>query len=127
MEVCFNHGNGEAHYIGGIKQYFALNKPQQGLKHLKLSATNKYAKGDFLCAILLMCKGEQEKDMKYIDLHKWQTNNSERTRADKTIMRRKSYSNNMILMILLRSCKLNDLESRCSDCFYFKQNWRRPS
>lgn len=77
-----------------------------------------------------MCKGEQEKDMKYIDLYKWQTNNPERTSAgDKSndavpIMRRKSYSTNIILMIPPRSCKLNDLESRCTECLYFKQNWR---
>ncbi|KAL0714037.1 hypothetical protein Bca4012_021015 [Brassica carinata] len=38
MKACLEAGNADARFIEGVKQYFALDQPTKGLKHLKLSA-----------------------------------------------------------------------------------------
>lgn len=47
MKFCLKYGNREAHYIEGIKHFFALHDRPKGMRHLKISATKHYKKGFF--------------------------------------------------------------------------------
>ncbi|KAG2242154.1 hypothetical protein Bca52824_096005 [Brassica carinata] len=49
MRACLKAGNADAHFIEGVKQYFELDQPTKGLRHLKLSAKNNHRLGTSLC------------------------------------------------------------------------------
>ncbi|CAF1706397.1 hypothetical protein Bca4012_005122 [Brassica carinata] len=74
MEACLKAGNAEAHFIEEVKQYFALDQPKKGLKHLKFSAKNNHDLGTYFYANLLMITGEHEEGMTFMDLFNWRTN-----------------------------------------------------
>ncbi|CAH8337195.1 unnamed protein product [Eruca vesicaria subsp. sativa] len=40
MKAWLEAGNAEAPFIEGVKQYFALDQPKNGLKHLRFSTKN---------------------------------------------------------------------------------------
>ncbi|KAG2293780.1 hypothetical protein Bca52824_040449 [Brassica carinata] len=118
MEACLKAGNAEAHFIEEVKQYFALDQPKKGLKHLKFSAKNNHDLGTYFYANLLMITGEHEEGMTFMDLFNWRTNI---TLRDVPIVKRPSYGTNMILIMPPRICMLKGKEDRCNVCYYYKQ------
>ncbi|KAF8098212.1 hypothetical protein N665_0271s0029 [Sinapis alba] len=130
MYVCLKNGNKEAHYIEGIKQFFALHDRRKGMRHLKLSAKDHYAKGNYLYGIHKLLVGDHAEGMNHLDIHTWRNNtyNADKiwrqvkqTLCDVPIIEKRSYGINMMLIMPPRSCNLTELDKRCTTCFYYKQ------
>ncbi|KAJ4893786.1 hypothetical protein Rs2_20580 [Raphanus sativus] len=130
LEMCLRYGNKEAHYIEGVKQFFALHDRPRGMRHLKFSAEKQYKKGNYLYAILKMLAGDHVVGMNLLDLHKWRNNTYsvdkvwkqvKRTLHEVPIIKRRTYGTNMILIMPPRSCNLKDIKKRCTKCFYYKE------
>lgn len=68
MEIWLKYGNREAHYIEGIKHFFALHNPRKGLRPLKIYAINHYEKGNYLFAFLKLLAGDHYERIKLPNL-----------------------------------------------------------
>ncbi|CAG7865486.1 unnamed protein product, partial [Brassica rapa] len=97
---------------------FALHDRTKGMRHIKLSATKNYKKGDHV------------EGMNLLDVHKWRSNTYvvdklwkqvKRSLHEVPIIKNSFYGTNMILIMPPRACELNKLEDRCSKCFYYKE------
>ncbi|KAF8118631.1 hypothetical protein N665_0003s0006 [Sinapis alba] len=119
MYVCLIYGNKETHYI-------------EEMKHLKISAKNHYTKGNFnyLYAILKLLAGDHVEGINRLHLHNWRNNTYDadklwrqvkRSLRDIPIIKRRSYGINMMLIMPPRSCRLKELEKRCTKCLYYKE------
>ncbi|ESQ33197.1 hypothetical protein EUTSA_v10005441mg, partial [Eutrema salsugineum] len=129
MVKCLDSGNGEAHYIEGIKEYFYYNN-DAGLHHLRLSAANSYEDGIYLYGLIMFCRGEIEEGKKYLDMLQWQKS---KIRADHCwrnnkislrgihVIKKALYRNTMRNNKPPRRCNLNDMDTRCKKCYYYKQ------
>ncbi|CAN6977081.1 unnamed protein product, partial [Brassica rapa subsp. trilocularis] len=97
---------------------FALHDRTKGMRHIKLSATKNYKKGDHV------------EGMNLLDVHKWRSNTYvvdklwkqvKRSLHEVPFIKNSFYGTNMILIMPPRVCELNKLEDRCSKCFYYKE------
>ncbi|KAF8083393.1 hypothetical protein N665_0776s0018 [Sinapis alba] len=130
MYICLKNGNKEAHYIEGIKQFFALHDRRKGMRHLKLSAKDHYAKDNYLYGILKLLVGDHAEGMNHLDIHTWRNNTYnadkiwrqvKRTLRDVPIIEKRFYGINMMLIMPSKSCILTELDKRCTSCFYYKE------
>ncbi|XP_019094558.1 PREDICTED: F-box protein At2g35280-like [Camelina sativa] len=130
MEKCLQNGNAEAHYIEGVKQYFYHNNTPSGLHHLQASAEGLYEKGIYLYGILMLCRGETDTGKQYLDKLQWVKST---TRSDRCwtniklslqgihIIMQPSYFQSIRDIKPNKICTLNDMDTRCKKCYYYKQ------
>ncbi|KAL1202768.1 F-box protein [Cardamine amara subsp. amara] len=130
MERCLESGNMEAHYIKGIQQYFQHNNTNIGLEHLKKSADGLYADSIYLYGIIMTCRGQLEEGRTYLDKLEWKKNTArgdrcwrhiKRSLRGMTFLRKRRYLTTIRNNKPTRLCNLNDMDTRCHKCYYYKQ------
>ncbi|CAH2064690.1 unnamed protein product [Thlaspi arvense] len=130
MEKCLENGNAEAHYIEGIKEYFYYNNITTGLHHLQATAEGSYDNGIYLYGIIMLCRGQTEEGKNYLDLLGWQKCKRRADRCWRNIQRSlhvipvikwEIYRTSLRNIKPSRRCKLNDMDTRCNKCYYYKQ------
>lgn len=71
MQICLRYGNREAHYVEGMKQYFALRHTRIGMRHFKISARKHFDQGNYLLGLLKLVSGDHNEGMKILDIFAW--------------------------------------------------------
>lgn len=130
MERCLASGNIEAHYIKGIQAYFQENNTITGLEHLKISADGLYDDAIYLYGILMLCRGQTIEGISYLDKLEWEKDKSrgdrcwrhiKRSLQGMTFIRKRCYITSLRNNKPNRRCNLNDMDTRCNKCYYYKQ------
>ncbi|CAA7059784.1 unnamed protein product [Microthlaspi erraticum] len=130
MEKCADGGNVEAHYVKGIREYFLQNNVAVGLNHLKKAADGGYDDGIYLYVILMLCNGETVEGKTYLDKLEWTRNmargdkcwrNVRRSLEAILVIRKNKYVTMLKASRPRKECKVNDMDTRCEKCYYYKQ------
>ncbi|WZZ24430.1 LOW QUALITY PROTEIN: hypothetical protein YC2023_007831 [Brassica napus] len=69
------------------------------------------------------CRGDHVEGMRLMDIHNWKNNVSggdKRSLLEVPIIK-KEYGTNLMLILPPKSCKLKELNNRCTVGFYYKQ------
>ncbi|KAF8096419.1 hypothetical protein N665_0309s0045 [Sinapis alba] len=130
MERCLRSENPAAHFIEGIKHFFVQDSTTMGLFHLKKSSEGSYDNGTYLYGLLLLCTGNRQEGRMSLRSLGWEVN---KRRADRCwratrlslrniiIIPKNEYTANLTMNRPPQNCHLDDLDTRCRRCYYYKQ------
>ena len=130
MQICLRHGNREAHYVEGMKQYFALRHTRIGMRHFKISARKHFDQGNYLLGLLKLVSGDHNEGMKILDIFAWKKKTRtvdrlwmqlKQSLREIQIIKLKSYGTNQILLMPSQTCNPSELNKRCTKCFHYKE------
>ncbi|VVB17741.1 unnamed protein product [Arabis nemorensis] len=130
LKRCLAHYNPDAHYIKGILRYFLLNQSTVGLHHLDVAADAGKKDAIYLYAILLLCRDMIAEGKTYLNQLKWEENTDIVDACWKSIKtssqgirvgRKRCYLVSLEKMKPYNFCHLNDLDTTCAECFYYKK------
>ncbi|CAN6876937.1 unnamed protein product [Brassica oleracea] len=87
MVKAINSNNPAAHYIEGIKQFFAYDNRTVGLHHLRKSAEGSYDNGTYLYGIVVSCMGNIEEGKTILRTLGWEASRRRTKRAWREVKR----------------------------------------
>ncbi|CAN6893554.1 unnamed protein product [Brassica oleracea] len=87
MVKAILNNNPAAHYIEGIKQFFAYDNRTVGLHHLRKSAEGSYDNGTYLYGIVVSCMGNIEEGKTILRTLGWEASRRRTKRAWREVKR----------------------------------------